>query len=108
MGGINAGVGVAGSPRVLHYRIGAANEPAALSLARTLLATQLVLSEMRTYEYKGILAVRPEPGLTIGVDETDDGVVDYVGVVRSINVSVAPEEITVFGDVLDYDAAVIT
>ena len=63
---------------------------------------------MRHYEYWGQLPAKPELGVTVGVDEDDDTVDDYVGVVRSYTLTVAHDGIFTLASVLNHSASVIT
>lgn len=99
--------GVGGSPRCYYYEIGAASEGAALSLARTALKMKLAQYAQRHYEYRGPLPNKPELGKTIAVDEDNDGVAEYTGVIRAYSVQVADPAIITTARVLDHNASVI-
>jgi len=105
-GGIGS-VGSAGAPRSLPYDIGAASEGAAISLARTKLLTHLRNHQMRRYEYSGPLPVKPELGLSIGVDEDADGSDDYIGEIWEYAVTVGADGIIATAAVKDSTADTI-
>ncbi len=106
-GGIHSSTNVAGTQRPIWHRIGASSDGAAVSLARTLLKTNLVLYESKRGEYTGPLPVKPDLGTTVTITETPGGAT-YTGALRSSLVTVTHDEIRVIADVFDYDAAVIT
>lgn len=106
-GGVHSSVGVGGTQRPIWHRIGASSDGAAVSLARTLLKTNLVLYESKRGEYTGILPVKPDLGTTVTITETPGGAT-YTGALRTSFVSVTSDEIRIVADVFDYDAVVIT
>lgn len=107
-GGVGASVGVAGTPSCEHYPIDVASDQAAISLARYRLLVKLRKYQEREYEYRGFLPAVPRLGITVGVDETGDGVADYTGVMRSCQTTVGSDGILIKYSILNYDAAVIT
>lgn len=106
-GGVGSS-GSAGAPRVLSTSIGAASEGAAISIGRNKLKTHLRRHSMRRYEYTGALPVKPELGLTIGVDEDADGSDDYVGVIREYTTTVAADGIFASAAVYDPDTSTVS
>lgn len=107
-GGVGASVGVPGVQHCEHYPIDVASDRAAVSLARYRLLTKLRKSQEREYEYRGFLPGIPRLGITIGVDENNDGAADYTGLLRSHSIVVGSDGIMIRYSVLDYDAAVVT
>ena len=106
-GGVGS-AGTPGSPRVLTKSIGAASGGAAISIGRDTLKTHLRKHSMRRYEYTGALPVKPELGLSIGVDEDADGIDDYIGTIREYAVTVAADGIFCRAAVYDPDTSTVS
>ncbi|MFA5784878.1 MAG: hypothetical protein WC962_08350 [Phycisphaerae bacterium] len=102
-GGIGSS-GAAGAPRCKMMDIGASNRAGAQSLGRALLVQRLLLYNSRSYEIAEFMGTLPEVGLTARVDDDEDGVYEYTGLIRGYNLTITPEETSVTLRLLDYNA----
>jgi len=102
-GGVNSSGG-AGAARTKQLEIGASNLPGAQALGRTLLMQRLLLYNSRNYEVVEFMGTLPELGLTAKVDEDEDGIYEYTGLIRGYNLTITPEETSVTLRLLDYAA----
>ncbi len=105
--GASSGPSVAGVGRNIQHPIGAASEGAAISLGIALLKTKLRQYEQRRYRSMQELPAKPELGIQIGVDENNDTVIDYEGIIREYALLIQDESIYVEAAVLDYAANLI-
>lgn len=90
-GGVNA-VGGAGAARCELFESGPGSDTAALSIGRARLITKLGLSDVRNYQYEGIIAAASMPVLGDTVTVTESPGNDFTGILRAYTMSKAGTE----------------